>query len=378
MEQLAWSGTCKGAGSGSLRPGVTRPASPPPAPPCPLPCRSPILERDEAHGGTIWNTAVVVGSNGGVIGKHRKNHITRVGDFNESTYYMVGAWVVVVVGGTVTEMCSWRVVALSPACAARPAGGQHGAPGVRDGVWQDCGQHLLRQVGDSAASQPRGRRGAARRGPPSMPWAVGIPPPPPRPPCRHIPLNCQAFGLNGAEVVFNPCATVEGFTEPMWGVEARYAAIANRCAGPLLPAAAGRRSQRASAVLAPPLCRTAEHTPVPASWLAGCSQPTLLVPPPRLPPAATTCVPSTVWAPKSTPHPSPAATASRRTGWAAAAAVAVAWCSGGCGHGGAAQQPGAFTPTLKQLRGVSAACRSRPGATLPLLLLLLALGVRRT
>jgi beta-ureidopropionase len=51
---------------------------------------SPILERDEAHGGTVWNTAVVIGNNGNVIGKHRKNHIPRVGDFNESTYYMVG------------------------------------------------------------------------------------------------------------------------------------------------------------------------------------------------------------------------------------------------------------------------------------------------
>jgi beta-ureidopropionase len=33
---------------------------------------SPILERDEAHGETIWNTAVVIGNNGNVIGKHRK------------------------------------------------------------------------------------------------------------------------------------------------------------------------------------------------------------------------------------------------------------------------------------------------------------------
>ena len=32
----------------------------------------PILERDEAHGDTIWNTAVVIGNNGNVIGKHRK------------------------------------------------------------------------------------------------------------------------------------------------------------------------------------------------------------------------------------------------------------------------------------------------------------------
>lgn len=33
---------------------------------------SPILERDSAHGDTIWNTAVVIGNNGNVIGKHRK------------------------------------------------------------------------------------------------------------------------------------------------------------------------------------------------------------------------------------------------------------------------------------------------------------------
>ena len=34
---------------------------------------SPILERDLEHGDTIWNTAVVIGNNGNVIGKHRKN-----------------------------------------------------------------------------------------------------------------------------------------------------------------------------------------------------------------------------------------------------------------------------------------------------------------
>ena len=33
---------------------------------------------------------VVVGNRGNIIGKHRKNHIPRVGDFNESTYYMEG------------------------------------------------------------------------------------------------------------------------------------------------------------------------------------------------------------------------------------------------------------------------------------------------
>lgn len=49
---------------------------------------SPILERDEDHGDTIWNTCVVISNTGKIIGKSRKNHIPRVGDFNESTYYM--------------------------------------------------------------------------------------------------------------------------------------------------------------------------------------------------------------------------------------------------------------------------------------------------
>lgn len=51
---------------------------------------SPILERDEDQGDIIWNTAVVISNTGNVIGKHRKNHIPRVGDFNESTYYFEG------------------------------------------------------------------------------------------------------------------------------------------------------------------------------------------------------------------------------------------------------------------------------------------------
>lgn len=51
---------------------------------------SPILERDETHNDTIWNTAVVIDNHGDVLGKHRKNHIPRVGDFNESTYYVEG------------------------------------------------------------------------------------------------------------------------------------------------------------------------------------------------------------------------------------------------------------------------------------------------
>ena len=33
---------------------------------------SPILERDETHGDVLWNTAVVIGNNGALLGKHRK------------------------------------------------------------------------------------------------------------------------------------------------------------------------------------------------------------------------------------------------------------------------------------------------------------------
>ena len=51
---------------------------------------SPILERDATHGDVCWNTAVVVSHTGAILGKHRKNHIPRVGDFNESSYYMEG------------------------------------------------------------------------------------------------------------------------------------------------------------------------------------------------------------------------------------------------------------------------------------------------
>ncbi|XP_042334460.1 beta-ureidopropionase isoform X1 [Sceloporus undulatus] len=118
---------------------------------------SPILERDTAHSETLWNTAVVVSNSGAVMGKTRKNHIPRIGDFNESTYYMEG---------------------------------NRGHP-----VFQT----------------PFGR------------VAVNI--------CygRHHPLNWLMFALNGAEVIFNPCATIGKLSESMWPIEAHNAAIANHC-----------------------------------------------------------------------------------------------------------------------------------------------------
>jgi len=116
---------------------------------------SPILERDEAHGDVLWNTAVIIDHTGRVMGKTRKNHIPRVGDFNESTYYIEG----------------------------------------------NTGHRVFATV--------YGR------------IAVNI--------CygRHHPPNWMMYGVNGAEIVFNPSATVGGLSEPMWGIEARNAAIAN-------------------------------------------------------------------------------------------------------------------------------------------------------
>lgn len=45
-----------------------------------------MLERDDND--IVWNTAVIINKDGKLLGKTRKNHIPRVGDFNESTYYM--------------------------------------------------------------------------------------------------------------------------------------------------------------------------------------------------------------------------------------------------------------------------------------------------
>ncbi|XP_060105665.1 beta-ureidopropionase [Heteronotia binoei] len=118
---------------------------------------SPILERDDVHGGTLWNTAVVISNSGAVLGKSRKNHIPRIGDFNESTYYMEG---------------------------------DRGHP-----VFQT-------QFGKIAVNICFG---------------------------RHHPLNWLMYSLNGAEIIFNPSATIGKLSESLWPIEARNAAIANHC-----------------------------------------------------------------------------------------------------------------------------------------------------
>jgi beta-ureidopropionase len=44
---------------------------------------------------------------------------------------------------------------------------------------------------------------------------------------RHHPQNWLMFGVNGAEIVFNPSAALGTFSEPLWPIEARNAAVAN-------------------------------------------------------------------------------------------------------------------------------------------------------
>ncbi|XP_074040613.1 beta-ureidopropionase [Leptinotarsa decemlineata] len=116
---------------------------------------STILERDENCEDNIWNTAVVIDNHGNYLGKHRRNHIPKVENANEPTYYCEG----------------------------------------------NTGHPVFKtEYGKIAVNICYG---------------------------RHIPLNWIGFALNGAEIVFNPCAAIGDYNEPLWGIEARNAAIAN-------------------------------------------------------------------------------------------------------------------------------------------------------
>lgn len=44
---------------------------------------------------------------------------------------------------------------------------------------------------------------------------------------RHHPQCFLSYGLNSAEIVFNPSATVKSFSESLWPIEARDAAFKN-------------------------------------------------------------------------------------------------------------------------------------------------------
>ncbi|MFW9846622.1 MAG: nitrilase-related carbon-nitrogen hydrolase, partial [Candidatus Thorarchaeota archaeon] len=44
---------------------------------------------------------------------------------------------------------------------------------------------------------------------------------------RHFPEGARVLGLNGAEIVFNPSATVAGLSEHLWTIEQPAHAVAN-------------------------------------------------------------------------------------------------------------------------------------------------------
>jgi N-carbamoylputrescine amidase len=114
----------------------------------------PVYEREQE--GVFYNTAAVIGSDGGYLGKYRKTHIPHVAPgFWEKFYF-------------------------------RP--GNLGYP-VFDLGFARVGVYICYD--------------------------------------RHFPEGARALGLNGAEIVFNPSATVAGLSEHLWRIEQPAHAVAN-------------------------------------------------------------------------------------------------------------------------------------------------------
>jgi beta-ureidopropionase len=111
---------------------------------------------EEAATGVYYNTAVVIDSNGEVMGKMRKMHIPHLDPgFWEKFYFRPGN-----LGYPVFETASGRI-----------------------------GVYICYD--------------------------------------RHFPEGARALGLNGAEIVFNPSATVAGLSEHLWTLEQPAHAVAN-------------------------------------------------------------------------------------------------------------------------------------------------------
>ena len=114
----------------------------------------PVYEREQE--GVFYNTAAVIGRDGGYLGKYRKTHIPHVAPgFWEKFYF-------------------------------RP--GNLGYP-VFDLGFARVGVYICYD--------------------------------------RHFPEGARALGLNGAEIVFNPSATVAGLSEYLWRLEQPAHAVAN-------------------------------------------------------------------------------------------------------------------------------------------------------
>ena len=114
----------------------------------------PVYEREQE--GVFYNTAAVIGPDGGYLGKYRKTHIPHVAPGFWEKYYF------------------------------RP--GNLGYP-VFDLGFARIGVYICYD--------------------------------------RHFPEGARALGLNGAEIVFNPSATVAGLSEHLWKIEQPAHAVAN-------------------------------------------------------------------------------------------------------------------------------------------------------
>ncbi|UCE11466.1 MAG: acyltransferase [Candidatus Thorarchaeota archaeon] len=115
---------------------------------------APMYEEEEV--GVYYNTAVVFGTDGSILGRYRKNHIPHLDPgFWEKFYF-------------------------------RP--GNLGYP-VFETEFGNIGVYICYD--------------------------------------RHFPEGARALGLNGAEIVFNPSATVAGLSEHLWTLEQPAHAVAN-------------------------------------------------------------------------------------------------------------------------------------------------------
>lgn len=177
---------------------------------------SPILERDSADGDTIWNTCVVINTDGTVLGKHRKNHIPRIGDFNESTYYMEGNTGHPVFdtpfGRIAINICygrhhplNWMMFGLNGAeVSHRSLKFLHRVTNSTYYLLKICSSFFLAKR--FILSQLIVFRNL-----------IDI-----------LPEVSQAYNLLYIfQIVFNPSATIQGLSEHLWPIEARCAAIAN-------------------------------------------------------------------------------------------------------------------------------------------------------
>ncbi|KAK3750642.1 hypothetical protein QZH41_012832, partial [Actinostola sp. cb2023] len=146
---------------------------------------NPILERDIEHQDILWNTAVVISNTGEVLGKTRKKttspdiYMYLPGSNSAISHYHL-------------SVSSLRLVCKVVTLLSRTST-----------------YYMEGNMGHQVFQTQFGRIGI------SICYA------------RHHPLNWLMFGLNGAEIVFNPSATVGALSEPMWPIEARNAAIAN-------------------------------------------------------------------------------------------------------------------------------------------------------